>query len=346
VAGRSLGDVAKIRDLSAEGGVINATIELGFPCASAHAAIREEISNAIAAQPGLEPGEIKLTTRITRHAVQRNLKPIDGVKNLIAVASGKGGVGKSTVAVNLALALSAEGARVGVLDADIYGPSQPQMLGIVGQVPDSKDGKTMLPLKAHGLQVMSMGALVDADQPMVWRGPMVTSALTQLATQTNWDNLDYLIVDMPPGTGDIQLTLAQQIPVSGSVIITTPQNIATLDARKGLAMFRKVAIPVFGVIENMATHICSNCGHEDAIFGSGGADQIVADFDVPLLGRLPLDGRIREQTDSGKPTVVAEPDSAIAQAYREAAWKVGAAQAAERVDHSAKFGNIVVEDAK
>ena len=301
---------------------------------------------AIEANPDLQAGEIKLSTRITRHAVQRNLKPIAGVRNVIAVASGKGGVGKSTVSANLALALSAEGASVGVLDADIYGPSQPQMLGTVGQVPESEDGKTMLPLRAHGLQIMSMGALVDADQPMVWRGPMVTSALSQLATQTNWEDLDYLIVDMPPGTGDIQLTLSQQIPVAGSVIVTTPQNIATLDARKGLAMFRKVSIPVLGVIENMATHICSNCGHEDSIFGAGGAEKISADFDVPLLGRLPLDARIREQTDSGTPTVVAEPDSAIALDYRQAAWKLGAALAAERVDHSAKFGSIVVEGAE
>ena len=346
VAGLPLGKVAKLRDVAVNGGVLDARIELGFPCASAQAAIREEICGAIRAEAGLEPGKIELTTRIARHAVQRNLKPIAGVKNIIAVASGKGGVGKSTVSANLALALSAEGASVGVLDADIYGPSQPQMLGTVGQVPDSKDGKTMMPLRAHGLQIMSMGALIEADQPMVWRGPMVTSALNQLATQTNWDDLDYLIVDMPPGTGDIQLTLSQQIPVAGSVIVTTPQNIATLDARKGLAMFRKVAIPVLGVIENMATHICSNCGHEDDIFGSGGASKIVDDFDVPLLGRLPLDSRIREQTDSGNPTVVAEPDSAIAQAYREAAWRLAAALAAERVDHSAKFGNIVVEERK
>jgi ATP-binding protein involved in chromosome partitioning len=341
-----VGDVARVRDVTVTDGTMNATIELGFPCESAHEAIRSDIDGALRAEHGLQAGDIALTTRITRHGVQRNLKPIPGVKNLIAVASGKGGVGKSTVAANLALALSAEGASVGVLDADIYGPSQPQMLGLDGQVPDTKDGKTMLPLRAYGLQMMSMGALIEADQPMVWRGPMVTSALNQLATQTSWENLDYLIVDMPPGTGDIQLTLAQQIPVSGSVIITTPQNIATLDARKGLAMFRKVSIPVFGVIENMATHICSNCGHEDAIFGSGGAEQIVEDFDVRLLGRLPLDSRIREHTDAGKPTVVAEPDSAIAEAYRQAAWNLSAAQAAERVDHSAKFGSIVVEEAK
>ena len=325
---------------------LTASVEFGFPCASAHESIREDIEVAARSELGVEHVDLELSTRIRRHGVQRNLQPIPGVKNLIAVASGKGGVGKSTVAVNIALALAGEGASVGVLDADIYGPSQTQMLGLVGKVPDTKDGKTMLPLRAHGLQVMSMGALVEADQPMVWRGPMVTSALTQLATQTDWDNLYYLIVDMPPGTGDIQLTLAQQIPVSGSVVVTTPQNIATLDARKGLAMFRKVNIPVFGVIENMATHICSNCGHEEAIFGEGGADKIVQDFDTHLLGRLPLDASIRELTDSGKPTVISDPDSAIARACREAAWRVSAAQAAERGDHSGKFGPIVVEPAK
>jgi ATP-binding protein involved in chromosome partitioning len=346
VAGRRLGEVGAGRVGETAAGGLEVAVELGFPCRSAHERIAEEIRNAMRGEFGVEEVSVELTTRIRRHGVQRNLKPIPGVRNLIAVASGKGGVGKSTVAANIALALAAEGGSVGVLDADIYGPSQTQMLGLVGQVPDSEDGKTMLPLRAHDLQVMSMGALVGADQPMVWRGPMVTSALSQLATQTNWDDLDYLIVDMPPGTGDIQLTLAQQIPVSGSVIVTTPQDIATLDARKGLAMFRKVNIPVFGVIENMATHVCSNCGHEEAIFGAGGADRIVRDFDVPLLGRLPLDARIREQTDAGRPTVVAEPDSPIAEAYREAAWRIGAAQAAERVDHSAKFGPIVVEPGK
>jgi ATP-binding protein involved in chromosome partitioning len=346
LVGRQLGEVGRVRSVEVSDTVCKAAVELGFPCASAHDVIREEIAAAVRSEFNVETVDIDLSTRIRRHGVQRNLQPIKGVKNLIAVASGKGGVGKSTVAVNLALALSAEGASVGILDADIYGPSQTQMLGLVGKIPDSKDGKTMLPLRAHGLQMMSMGALVEADQPMVWRGPMVTSALTQLANQTNWDGLDYLIVDMPPGTGDIQLTLSQQIPVSGSVVVTTPQNIATLDARKGLAMFRKVNIPVFGVIENMATHVCSNCGHEEAIFGEGGADRIVQDFDTLLLGRLPLDASIRQQTDSGKPTVVAEPDSVVARAYREIAWRVGAAQAAERVDHSSKFGPIVVEPSK
>jgi ATP-binding protein involved in chromosome partitioning len=344
--GRALGEVAQATVTESSDKAIKVAVQLGFPCASAYEAIRDDIAGAIRAEYGVDAVDIELAMKIRRHGVQRNLQPIPGVRNLIAIASGKGGVGKSTVAANIALALAAEGAAVGVLDADIYGPSQTEMLGLVGKVPDTRDGKTMLPLRAHGLQVMSMGALIEADQPMVWRGPMVTSALSQLATQTNWEDLDYLIVDMPPGTGDIQLTLAQQIPVSGSVIVTTPQNIATLDARKGLAMFRKVNIPVFGVIENMATHICSKCGHEEAIFGEGGADKIVQDFDVPLLGRLPLAASIREQTDAGKPTVVAEPESAIAQAYREAAWRVGAAQAAERVDHSSKFGPIVVEPGK
>ena len=341
--GRPLGEIARVRTDDGSNGPLQVAVELGFPCQGAYKQLCREMTDALIREFGVETAEVELSLKVRRHAVQPNLQPLPGVKNLIAVASGKGGVGKSTVAANIALALAGEGAAVGVLDADIYGPSQIQMLGLTGKVPETEDGKSMLPLRAYDLQVMSMGALVGADQPMVWRGPMVTSALNQLATQTNWDNLDYLIVDMPPGTGDIQLTLSQQIPVSGSIVVTTPQDIATLDARKGLAMFRKVNIPVFGVIENMATHICSNCGHEDAIFGEGGAERIVQDFEVPLLGRLPLDARIREQTDSGMPTVVAEPDSDIAQAYREAAWKIGAAQAAERVDHSAKFGPIVVE---
>jgi ATP-binding protein involved in chromosome partitioning len=333
-----------VRDVTVAGDAVKATIALGFPCNSAHDSIKDQISAAVCAETGAKTADIALETRIIRHAVQRNLKPMQAVKNIIAVASGKGGVGKSTVSANIALALSAEGASVGILDADIYGPSQPHMMGIVGEQPVSEYGKTMLPLRAHGLQVMSIGALVDPDQPMVWRGPMVTSALDQLTHQTQWQDLDYLVVDMPPGTGDIQLTLAQKVPVSGTVIVTTPQNIATIDARKGLAMFRKVAIPVLGVVENMSTHVCSSCGHEDAIFGEGGAEKISHDFDVRLLGRLPLDTRIRQQTDSGVPTMIAEPDSAIARAYRETAWKIGAAQAAERADHSSKFGAIVVEE--
>ncbi|MGI9234516.1 MAG: iron-sulfur cluster carrier protein ApbC [Woeseiaceae bacterium] len=341
--GQKLGEVARIRAVTAAEDRIEATVELGFPCKSAEESIRGQLVDALRAETSVSQVEIKLTTRIKRHAVQGNIKPLKAVKNIIAVASGKGGVGKSTVSANIALALSSEGAAVGVLDADIYGPSQPHMMGIVGEQPASEDGKTMLPLAAHGLQIMSIGALVDPDQPMVWRGPMVTSALSQLTHQTQWQDLDYLIVDMPPGTGDIQLTLAQQVPVSGVVIVTTPQNIATIDARKGLAMFRKVSISVLGVIENMSTHICSNCGHEEAIFGEGGALKISEDFGVRQLGQLPLSAAVREQTDSGRPTMIAEPDSAAARAYREAAWKIGAAQAAERADHSSKFGTIVVE---
>lgn len=346
LVGRKLGDIARISALSRSGERLQLTVVLGFPCQTAHAAIRDELARVLQQECGVADVDIEIETRIVRHAVQRNLKPMAAVKNVIAVASGKGGVGKSTVSANIALALSAEGASVGILDADIYGPSQPHMMGIVGEQPVSEDGKTMLPLRAHGLQVMSIGALVDPDQPMVWRGPMVTSALDQLTHQTRWQDLDYLIVDMPPGTGDIQLTLAQKVPVCGAVIVTTPQNIATIDARKGLAMFRKVSIPVLGIVENMSTHICSHCGHEDPIFGAGGAAQMSRDFDVRLLGQLPLDTRIREQTDSGTPTVIADPESAAARAYREAAWRIGAAVAAERSDHSSKFGTIVVEEKK
>lgn len=341
--GRTIGDVAQKADIEVGENSAKVTIELGFPAASRHAEYREAIVAAVREETGVDNVAVELSTSVIAHGVQRNLKPMKGVRNIIAVASGKGGVGKSTVAVNLALALAADGASVGLLDADIYGPSVPQMLGLGGQVPDSEDGKTMQPLEAHGVQAMSIGFLVDADQPMIWRGPMVTSALQQLLHQTNWRDLDYLIIDMPPGTGDIQLTLSQQVPVSGAVIVTTPQNIATLDARKGLAMFNKVAVPVLGVIENMSTHICSSCGHEEPIFGTGGGEQMARDFDVELLGQLPLDAAIREQTDSGRPTVAAAPDSAAAAAYRNAAQHMAAAQAVQGRDYSSKFPNIVVE---
>jgi ATP-binding protein involved in chromosome partitioning len=342
--GRNVGDVGRIKDVKTSNGSIEAHIELGFPAASRHEEFRSHIAAAVAAESGCDDVTIELSTKIVAHGVQHNLKPMPNVRNIIAIASGKGGVGKSTVAVNLALALAADGASVGLLDADIYGPSQPQMVGLAGKQPQSEDGKSMQPLEAHGLQVMSIGFLVDPDQPMIWRGPMVTSALQQLLNQTTWRDLDYLIVDMPPGTGDIQLTLSQQVPVSGAVIVTTPQNIATLDARKGLAMFRKVSVPILGVIENMSTHVCSECGHEEPIFGAGGGEQMAGDFSVELLGQLPLDGRIREQTDSGTPTVIADPDSAAAAAYRLAAQRMAAAQAGQGRDYSSKFPNIVVED--
>ena len=340
---QSLGDVGRIAEAELADGRASVKIELGFPAESAFSAWRDEIAQAITAETGVTVVDIELSSSVVAHGVQRNLKPLPEVKNVIAVASGKGGVGKSTVAVNLALALTADGASVGLLDADIYGPSQPHMVGLVGERPTSEDGKTMQPLEALGLQVMSIGFLVDVDEPMVWRGPMVTSALSQMLQQTEWRDLDYLIVDMPPGTGDIQLTLSQQVPVSGAVIVTTPQDIAAIDARKGLAMFRKVSIPVLGVIENMSTHICTNCGHEEPIFGAGGGAAIASDFDVDLLGKLPLDARIREQADSGHPTVASDPDSPAAEAYRATARQMAASLAVLGRDYSAKFPKIVIE---
>ena len=338
-----IGDIGRVAAAEVKDSSAKLSIELGFPADGVNARWREFIADAIKAETGLDDVDVTLTSSITAHGVQRNLKPLTNVRNVIAVSSGKGGVGKSTVAVNLALALASDGASVGLLDADIYGPSQPHMVGLVGERPTTTDGQSMAPMDALGLQVMSIGFLIDPDQPMVWRGPMVTSALSQLLNQTSWRDLDYLIVDMPPGTGDIQLTLSQQVPVSGAVVVTTPQDIAAIDARKGLAMFRKVAIPVLGVIENMSTHICTACGHEEAIFGSGGADAMVRDFNVELLGKLPLDARIREQADSGNPTVSSDPDSPAAEAFRGAARRMAAALAMQGKDYSARFPKIVVE---
>jgi ATP-binding protein involved in chromosome partitioning len=275
--------------------------------------------------------------------VQRGVKLIPEVKNIIAVASGKGGVGKSTTAVNLALALAAEGASVGMLDADIYGPSQPTMLGITGR-PESRDGKTLEPMIGHGVQAISIGFMIDVDTPMVWRGPMVTQALEQLLKDTRWQGVDYLVVDLPPGTGDIQLTLAQKVPVTGAVIVTTPQDIALIDARKGLKMFEKVGIPIIGIVENMSTHICSNCGHEEHIFGAGGAEKMCKDFNAEFLGALPLDIRIREQTDSGKPTVVADPDGRSAEIYRRIARRIAVKISEQAKDMTSKFPNIVIQN--
>jgi len=301
-----------------------------------------EVKGMLAAA-GIERAHVQVKSVILSHAVQRNLTPLPGIKNVIAVASGKGGVGKSTVAVNLALALAADGAQVGILDADIYGPSQPRMLGLAGR-PSSKDGKHIEPMIGHGVKCMSIGFLVDAEQPMVWRGPMVTQALVQLIRDTLWGELDYLIVDMPPGTGDIQLTLSQQVPVSGAVIVTTPQEIALLDARKGLKMFQKVEVAILGVVENMSTHVCSHCGHEEHIFGSGGGEQLAAQYQVPFLGSLPLDLSIREQTDAGNPTVAAEPRGTIADRYREIARRAAAKLALAGKDYAGAFPKIVVED--
>jgi len=330
-----------VRNLKVEGAEIALEIELGYPAKSQVDGIRAAVLAALAPLGGKVT--LNISTRIISHTVQRGLKLLPNVKNIIAVASGKGGVGKSTTAVNLALALSAEGASVGVLDADIYGPSQPMMLGVSGR-PVTNDGKTMEPMENHGVQVTSMGFLIDPDEPMVWRGPMVTQALQQLLEQTNWRDLDYLIVDMPPGTGDIQLTLSQKVPVTGAVIVTTPQDIALLDARKGLKMFEKVGIPILGVVENMSTHICSNCGHTEAIFGEGGGAKICADFGVEFLGALPLKLAIREQTDSGRPTVVAEPDGPVAAIYKEIARKIAVKVAEKAKDMSSKFPSIVVKN--
>src|SRR5205814_2506880 len=340
--GKDLVATRSLRHLKIAGDDVSLDIELGYPGKSQHEPLRRQITQALKAA-GAAGVTVNVSSRVVAHAVQRGVKLIPGIKNIIAVASGKGGVGKSTTAVNLALALAAEGAQVGVLDADIYGPSQPMMLGIAGR-PESKDGKTLEPLEAWGVQAMSIGFLIDTDTPMVWRGPMVTQALEQLLKDTNWRELDYLIVDMPPGTGDIQLTLAQKVPVTGAVIVTTPQDIALIDARKGLKMFEKVGVPIVGIVENMSIHVCSKCGHAEAIFGEGGAQRMCKDYDVPFLGGLPLDIRIREQADSGRPTVVADPDGQIAQIYKEIARKTAVFGAQKAEDFAGKFPNIVIQN--
>lgn len=322
---------------------VSVDIVLGYPAKSVMADVQALVAAHLKAMAGVNDVTVNIGSRIVAHKVQQGVNLLPNVKNIIAVASGKGGVGKSTTSVNLALALAAEGATVGLLDADIYGPSQPQMLGISGR-PESTDGKSMQPMLAHGIQAMSIGFLVDIDTPMVWRGPMVTGALEQLLRDTKWNDLDYLVIDLPPGTGDIQLTLAQKIPVTGAIIVTTPQDIALLDARRGLKMFEKVNIPILGIVENMSTHICSNCGHEEHIFGAGGGAKMCADYNVDLLGSLPLDMSIREQADSGKPTLIAQPDSAIANIYKEIARKAAIKIANASLDHSAKFPNIVIQN--
>jgi ATP-binding protein involved in chromosome partitioning len=336
-------DGKSVKNLKIEGSDISLEIVLGYPAKSLIEQIRKQVMARLKALPGVGNVSCNVYSKIVSHSVQRGVKLVPGVKNIIAIASGKGGVGKSTTAVNLALALAAEGAVVGMLDADIYGPSQPMMLGITGR-PTSGDGKTMAPMEGHGIQAMSVGFLIDIETPMVWRGPMVTQALEQLLTETRWDNLDYLVVDLPPGTGDIQLTLAQKVPVTGAVIVTTPQDIALLDARKGLKMFEKVGIPIIGIVENMAIHICSQCGHQEHIFGSGGGARMSEDYKVDMLGALPLDIHIREQTDSGKPTVVSDPDGPVSMIYKDIARKIAAKIAKQSQDRSAIFPKIVVQN--
>jgi ATP-binding protein involved in chromosome partitioning len=340
--GKDLVTSRSARNVRVDGADVSVDVELGYPAASQIEPIRRMVIDALKSA-GAANVSANVSMKIVAHTVQRGLKVMPNVKNIVAVASGKGGVGKSTVAANLALALSAEGARVGVLDADIYGPSQPTMLGISGR-PVSTDDRTLEPMENHGLQMCSIGLLIDADQPMVWRGPMVTQALQQLLAQTNWKDLDYLVVDMPPGTGDIQLTLAQQVPVTGVVIVTTPQDIALMDAKKGLKMFEKVSIPILGIVENMAVHICSNCGHSEHIFGEKGGQRMAAEYGVDYLGSLPLDIRIREQADSGRPTVVAEPDSEITRIYKDIARKVAVHIAEKAKDMSLKMPTIKVSN--
>jgi ATP-binding protein involved in chromosome partitioning len=331
-----------VRNIKIDGDNVSLDIVLSYPAKSQIAGIKAMIEDKLKSI-GAASATANVTFKVVSHSVQKGVKLVPGVKNIIAVASGKGGVGKSTTAANLALALAAEGAVVAMLDADIYGPSQPMMLGINGR-PESADGKTMEPMMGHGLQAMSIGFMIDPDTPMVWRGPMVTQALEQLLNDTNWKDVDYLVVDMPPGTGDVQLTLAQRVPVTGAVIVTTPQDIALIDARKGLKMFEKVGIPIVGVVENMSLHICTKCGHEERIFGQGGGEKMCSDYNVEFLGSLPLDIQIREETDAGKPTVVAAPESRIADIYRQIARRVAVKIGESAVDHTAKFPNIVIQN--
>jgi ATP-binding protein involved in chromosome partitioning len=331
----------QLKNLRIDGADVAFDVELGYPAKSQVPALRRALIEAARQVPGVGNVSVNVTMKITAHAVQRGVQLLPGVKNIIAVASGKGGVGKSTTAVNLALALAAEGATVGMLDADIYGPSQPMMLGISGR-PESVDGQTMEPMEGHGLQVSSIGFLVEPDQAMIWRGPMATQALDQLLRQTRWRELDYLIVDMPPGTGDIQLTLSQKVPITGAVIVTTPQDIALIDAKKGLAMFEKVGVPILGIVENMAVYVCPNCGHSEHIFGADGGKQMAAQYNVDYLGALPLNMSIRVQADKGMPTVVAEPDGEIAGLYKALARQVALKIANQAKDFSSKFPTITV----
>ena len=339
---RPLTETGKIRDVVIDNDRLAVTISLGYPAGSHHAALADSLRGILAPVAGDRKIAVTITTGIISHAVQKGIKPLQNIKNIIAVASGKGGVGKSTTAVNLALALQAEGAVVGILDADLYGPSQPRMLGSTSR-PESSDGKSMEPVVSLGLQSMSIGYLVEEDTPMIWRGPMVTQALEQLLRDTRWRPMDYLVIDLPPGTGDTQLTLAQKIPVSGAVIVTTPQDISLLDARKALKMFERVEVPVLGIIENMSTHICSQCGHEEHIFGAGGGQRMADEYGVPMLGALPLDITIRENADGGTPTVYSDPDSAISRSYRDIACRAAARLSLQAKDYSSRFPEIVIE---
>jgi ATP-binding protein involved in chromosome partitioning len=342
-SGQDLVAAGAIKGIGLDADKVAVELVLGYPAKTYLDTIALQVRSTLQAEPSIKQVVVNASWRIFAHKVQKDLTPLPNVKNILAIASGKGGVGKSTTAANLALALQAEGARVGLLDADIYGPSIPRMMGVSGK-PDSKDGQHLEPKLAHGIQTMSIGFMIEEDTPMIWRGPMVTQALTQLLNETNWVDLDYLIIDLPPGTGDIQLTLCQRVPVSAALIVTTPQDIALLDARKGLKMFEKVDVPVLGIVENMATHICSNCGHEEHVFGSGGGARMSNEYSVPLLGSLPLDIRIREQADGGTPTVAADPDGKVAAAYRDIARKAAAHLSLRARSKSIQFPKIVIQN--
>ena len=339
--GRDFVSAKAIKNVSLTAGEVAFDVELGYPAKSQIAGFRQALIAAAKSVPGVGNVSVNVSSKIVSHSVQRGVQLLPKVKNIVGVASGKGGVGKSTTAVNLALALAAEGASVGLLDADIYGPSVPMMMGIDGR-PESEDGKTMEPLENYGVQVMSIGFLVAQDEAMIWRGPMATQALEQLLRQTNWRDLDYLIVDMPPGTGDIQLTLSQRVPMTGAVVVTTPQDIALLDAKKGIKMFEKVGVPILGIVENMAVHVCTNCGHIEHIFGADGGKKMAADYGMDYLGALPLDMQIRLQADTGKPTVVSDPDGEVAGIYKSLARKVAVSIAAKNKDFSSKFPTITI----
>ncbi len=332
-----------LKNIEIDGDKVSIRVELGYPAGSYRNELKQVIETSLLSMDQVSNADVVIEQNIAAHAVQKSLKRIEGIKNIIAVASGKGGVGKSTTSANLALALASDGAKVGILDADIYGPSMPRMLGMSG-TPESKDGSTLEPMENHNLKAMSIGFLVEEDTPMIWRGPMVTQALEQLLRDTNWGDLDYLVVDLPPGTGDTQLTLSQKIPVSGAVIVTTPQDIALLDARKGLAMFEKVEVPVLGIVENMSIHVCSACGNSEHIFGEGGGERMSKEFDVDFLGGLPLNITIREQADAGNPTVIADPDGQISDMYREISRKMSSKLAEKSKDYTSKFPNIVIQN--
>jgi ATP-binding protein involved in chromosome partitioning len=341
--GMTLGELQAFAGLEQAAQSLHVRLRLPVPMKGYAGALRPLLQAAVQRTGMGQTLEVDLTQDIVARTVQRPLKPMADIRNIIAIGSAKGGVGKSTVAANLALAWASLGARVGLLDADIYGPSQPLMMGVTGQRPSTVDNKRIVPLEVHGVKLMSIGLLIDAEQPAIWRGPMVTQALTQLLGDTNWGELDYLVIDLPPGTGDLQLTLAQRVPVAGAVVVTTPQEIAVADARKGLRMFEKVSVPVLGVVENMSLHVCSHCGHEEAIFGSGGGERLARDCGTALLGQLPLDTRIRAESDLGRPTVIVAPDSARGQAYLDLARRTAGALARRPRDRSAAFGEVIVE---